>query len=90
MAKRGEIHDFTGAPIRQGDTVVYATRQGNRVRMTEAEVIRPTSAIVAGRVMPLLKVRPTGRESGFVKRRSYRVETIAAEHVAVTIPGELA
>ncbi|MEU7200253.1 hypothetical protein [Streptomyces sp. NPDC045470] len=56
--------------------------------MTEAEVLRTTSAIVAGRVMPLLKVRPTGLESGFIKRRSFRTETIAAEHVAVTIPGD--
>ncbi|MEV3856084.1 hypothetical protein AB0J38_17385 [Streptomyces sp. NPDC050095] len=88
MSKRGHIHDFTGAPILAGDTVVYATRQGNRVRMTEAVVIKTTSALLGGRVVPLLKVKPTGQESGFVRRRSLRVETIAAEHVAVTIPGD--
>ncbi|MFD9813970.1 hypothetical protein [Streptomyces sp. NPDC059080] len=88
MSKRGAIHDFTGAPIISGDTVVYATRQANRVRMTEAVVIKTTSAILGGRVVPMLKVKPTGQESGFVRRRSLRLETIAAEHVAVTIPGD--
>ncbi|WP_078970395.1 hypothetical protein [Streptomyces natalensis] len=88
MSKRGHIHDFTGAPIVVGDTVVYATRQANRVRMTEAVILKTTSAIIGGRVVPLLKVKPTGQESGFVRRRSFRVETIAAEHVAVTIPGD--
>ncbi|MGK5728196.1 hypothetical protein [Streptomyces sp. URMC 124] len=90
MGKRGNISDFTGAEIREGDTVVYAARRGNGVRMTEAVVERTYTEQYKGRTIPMLKVRPTGRESGFVKRSVFRTETIVAEHVAVTIPAEVA
>ena len=89
MAKRGHIHDFTGAEIRDGDTIVYAARRGNGVRMTEATVLETYTEQFKGRTIPMLKVRPTGRESGFVKRTVIRTETVVAEHVAVTIPAEV-
>ncbi|MEU7186448.1 hypothetical protein [Streptomyces sp. NPDC045369] len=89
MAKRGHIHDFTGAEIREGDTLVYAARRGNGVRMVEATVLRTYTEQYKGRTIPMLKVKPTGNESGFVKRSTFRVETVAAEHVAVTIPAEV-
>jgi hypothetical protein len=56
--------------------------------MTEAIVLDTYTEQFKGRTIPMLKVRPTGRESGFVKRTTYRVETIVAEHVAVTIAAE--
>ncbi|AKA05558.1 hypothetical protein SAZ_26260 [Streptomyces noursei ZPM] len=89
MAKRGHIHDFTGQEIREGDTLVYAARRGNSVRMVEAVVLRTYTENYKGRVLPMLKVKPTGNESGWVKRATFRVETVAAEHVAVTVPAEV-
>ncbi|MGW1376463.1 hypothetical protein ACWD6P_19635 [Streptomyces sp. NPDC002446] len=89
MAKRGHIHDFTGQEIREGDTLVYAARRGYGVRMVEATVQRTYTEQYKGRTIPTLKVKPTGNESGFVKRSTFRVETVAAEHVAVTIPVEV-
>ncbi|WP_172384876.1 hypothetical protein [Streptomyces sp. MNP-20] len=88
MGKRGHIHDFTGAEIREGDTVVYAARRGNGVRMTEAVVLDTYTERFKGRTIPMLHVRPTGRESGFVKRSTARPARIVADHVAVTIPVE--
>ncbi|MGW1837097.1 hypothetical protein [Streptomyces sp. NPDC002067] len=87
MATRGHIHDFTGAEIREGDTLVYAARRGNGVRMVEAVVKRTYTEQYKGRTIPMLKVKPTGNESGFIKRLTFRVETVAAEHVAVTSLG---
>ncbi|MGV9263169.1 hypothetical protein ACWDRR_00730 [Kitasatospora sp. NPDC003701] len=83
---RGRICDYAGEEILPGDLVAYAVRTGNRVRMSDAVVVKLTSAVVGGRVVPLLKVRPTGVESGFVKRRSPRVVTISAEHARVVVP----
>lgn len=88
MGKRGNIHDFTGAEVREGDTIVYSARRGNGVRMTEAVVLETYTEKYKGRVLPMLKVRPTGNESGFVKRASFAVQHIAAEHFAVTVPAE--
>lgn len=36
---RTPLTDFTGAEIRPGKLIVYATRRGNRVRQTEAVVV---------------------------------------------------
>ncbi|MER6051034.1 hypothetical protein ABT168_26880 [Streptomyces sp. NPDC001793] len=77
MAKRGHIHDFTGQEIREGDTLVYAARRGNSVRMVEAAVLRTYTENHKGRILPMLKVKPTGNESGWVKRSTFRVETVA-------------
>lgn len=88
MSKRGNIHDFAGAEVRVGDTIVYSARRGNGVRMTEAVVLKTYTEKYKGRVLPMLAVRPTGNESGFVKRSSFAIQHIAAEHFAVTVPAE--
>ncbi|MCM2391743.1 hypothetical protein [Streptomyces albipurpureus] len=82
MAK-ARLTDFTGAEIRPGSLIAYPTRQGNRVRATEAIVLETQSNRSTGRVVPMLKVKPTGRESGFVARKTLAVRTVSAEHVVV-------
>jgi hypothetical protein len=86
MAKRGTVTDYAGDEIYRGDLVAYATRQANRVRMTDAIVQRVTARIVGGRLVPMLLVRPTGQESGFTARKSSRAEWISAEHVRLVVP----
>ncbi|WP_097964570.1 hypothetical protein [Streptomyces sp. or20] len=80
---RTPLTDFTGAEIRPGMLVVYATRRGNRVRQTEARVLETKTNRAAGRVVPELKVLPTGRESGISARKTLVPRTIGAEHVVV-------
>ncbi|WP_282793690.1 hypothetical protein [Streptomyces sp. CC224B] len=87
MAKRGVITDYTGEELYRGDLICYATRQGNRVRLTDALIVKATAKLVDGRLRPMLKVRPTGSESGFAKRRSMRAEWIGAEHARLIMPG---
>ncbi|MEV7844101.1 hypothetical protein AB0O50_08950 [Streptomyces cyaneofuscatus] len=87
MSKRGVITDYAGEEIYKGDLVAYAARQGNRVRMTDAIVDKATARLVDGRLRGMLRVRPTGVESGFSKRRSLRKEWISSEHVRVIVPG---
>lgn len=82
MAK-ARLTDFTGAELRPGRLVVYASRQGNLVRMTEAVVLELKSNRSTGRVVPELVVAPTGRDSGFIGRKTLEPQTIAAIHVAV-------
>ncbi|KPC89911.1 hypothetical protein ADL27_38520 [Streptomyces sp. NRRL F-6602] len=82
MAKT-RLTDFTGAEIRPGKTIVYATRRGNRVRQTEATVLETMSDKRAGRVVPRLKVQPTGRDSGFSARSTLAPQYVSAEHVVV-------
>ncbi|MGY1440182.1 hypothetical protein [Streptomyces reniochalinae] len=81
MGKRGVITDYAGEELYPGDLVCYAARQGNRVRMSDAVVVKVTTRLEGGRLRPMLKVQPTGTESGFTKRRSMRQEWISAEHV---------
>ncbi|MGW1547488.1 hypothetical protein [Streptomyces sp. NPDC002346] len=80
---RTPLTDFTGAEIRPGKLISYATRRGNRVRQTEAVVLETKTNRAAGRVVPELKVRPTGRESGISSRKTLGIQTIGAEHVVV-------
>ena len=87
MAKRGVVTDYAGDELYPGDLVSYAARQANRVRMTDAVVVRVTALLENGRLRPMLKVKPTGTESGFTKRRSMRAEWISAEHVRLVQPG---
>ncbi|WP_205519291.1 hypothetical protein [Streptomyces olivoreticuli] len=54
--------------------------------MADAIVDKVTTRLVDGRLRPMLRVRPTGTESGFAKRRSLRREWITAEHVRLIIP----
>ncbi|MGY1440136.1 hypothetical protein [Streptomyces reniochalinae] len=74
MGKRGVITDYAGEELYPGDLVCYAARQGNRVRMSDAVVVKVTTRLEGGRLRPMLKVQPTGTESGFTKRRSMRQE----------------
>ncbi|MFF2039359.1 hypothetical protein ACFVVX_02930 [Kitasatospora sp. NPDC058170] len=55
--------------------------------MADAIVRKVTARMVDGRLRPMLKVQPTGIESGFVKRRSLRKTWIAAEHVRLVLSG---
>ncbi|WP_405793360.1 hypothetical protein [Streptomyces sp. NBC_01506] len=87
MSKRGVITDYSGEEIYRGDLIAYAARQGNRVRMTDAIVDKVTARLVDGRLRGMLRVRPTGVESGFSKRRSLRREWISSEHVRLILPG---
>ncbi|MFB7919373.1 hypothetical protein [Streptomyces sp. NPDC056061] len=82
MAKT-RLTDFTGAEIRKDKLIVYATRRGNRVRQTEAVVLETMSDRRAGRVVPRLKVQPTGRDSGFSARSTLEPQYIGTEHVVV-------
>lgn len=87
MAKRGSVCDYAGEELYPGDLVCYSARQGNRVRMTDAIVLRTYVKRVDGRLSPWMDVQPTGDESGFVKRRSLRVEDVSVEHVRLVQPG---
>lgn len=87
MAKRGTVSDYAGTPIHAGDLITYSARVGNRVRATDAVVLKTTARNVGGRLQPMLRVQPTGVESGFVRRDSMRIENISTEHVRVIIPG---
>ncbi|MCX4687213.1 hypothetical protein OG401_23395 [Kitasatospora purpeofusca] len=86
MGKRGIIVDYAGEELHPGDLIAYAARQGNRVRLADALVEVVTTKLVDGRLRPMLRVRPTGTESGFVRRRSLRAEWISSEHVRLVIP----
>lgn len=88
MGRRGVVTDYAGEEIRKGDLVVYAARQENRVRMTDARVEKVTTRLAGGRLIPMLKVKPTGDESGFTQRVSMRTVWIAAEHVRLILPSE--
>ncbi|MBB5934585.1 hypothetical protein [Streptomyces zagrosensis] len=80
------VTDYSGDEIYRGDLVAYAARQGNRVRMADAIVDKVTARLVDGRLRAMLRVMPTGMESGFTKRRSLRKEWISAEHVRLIVP----
>jgi hypothetical protein len=81
VGKRGVVTDYAGEELYPGDLVAYAARQGNRVRLSDALVLQVTAVLEGGRLRPMLKVQPTGTESGFTRRKSLRTEWIAAEHV---------
>lgn len=80
---KGNLTDFTGAEIYPGRLIAYPTRRGNRVRNTEAVVLELESNRAAGRVVPMLLVKPTGRDSGFIGRKTLTPQHVAAEHVVV-------
>lgn len=80
LAKRGVVTDYAGEELYPGDLINYAARQGNRVRVSDAIVEKVTAVLEGGRLRPMLKVQPTGTESGFTKRRTMRAEWISAEH----------
>lgn len=86
MGKRGVVTDYAGDELYRNDLIVYSARQGNRVRMVDAIVDKVTTRLVDGRLRAMLRVQPTGIESGFTKRRSLRKEWISAEHVRLITP----
>lgn len=86
MSKQGTVCDYAGEALYRGDLIAYAARRGNRVRMTDAEVLRVTARKHGGRLVPMLLVRPTGDESGFSRRKSQRAVWISAEHVRLLEP----
>jgi hypothetical protein len=88
VAKRGVVTDYAGEELYKGDLVAYSAREGNRVRMTDARVEKVTTRLAGGRLVPMLKVKPTGDESGFTRRKSHRSVWIGAEHVRLILPGE--
>jgi hypothetical protein len=87
VSTRRDVCDYAGEELYAGDLICFAARVRNRVRMTDAIVLKVTARLVGGRLVPMLKVRPSGAESGFVKRRSARAEWISAEHVRLILPG---
>ncbi|MEV4939599.1 hypothetical protein [Streptomyces zaomyceticus] len=80
---KSRLSDFTGAEIVPGAIIAFPSRQGNRVRNSEAVVLETMSDKSSGRVVPMLKVKPTGRDSGFIARKTLAVQHVSAEHVVV-------
>lgn len=86
VAKRGVVTDYAGNELHPGDLIAYSARQSNRTRMSDAVVVEATAkqANVEGVglvLVPVLKVQPTGVESGFVKRKTPTPQWITTEHV---------
>ena len=86
MSRRRTVCDYAGNELYPGDLINYPTRQGNRVRATDAIILAVKTKRLSGRVVPFLEVRPTGFDSGFVPRRSLRREEIGTEHVRLVTP----
>ncbi|MGV4924119.1 hypothetical protein K2224_27065 [Streptomyces sp. BHT-5-2] len=57
---------------------MYTARRGHGVPMVEATVLRTYTENYNGRILPMLKVKPTGNESGWVKRSTFRGEKTMA------------
>lgn len=89
MTARGKVHDYAGEELRAGDLVAYAARQGNRVRMSDGIVLGAATKSIAGRLLPVLRIQPTGTDSGWGMgaRKSLRPVDIFAEHVRLITPG---
>ncbi|MFC9620250.1 hypothetical protein ACFTXM_09700 [Streptomyces sp. NPDC056930] len=92
MAKRGVVTDYAGNELHPGDLIAYSARQGNRVRMADAVVLeasaKPVEVPKVGTVLvPVLRVQPTGVESGFVKRKTDTAQWITTEHVRLVTAG---
>ncbi|MFD7257805.1 hypothetical protein [Streptomyces sp. NPDC059874] len=84
MGKRGTVVDYAGEPLYRGDLITYSTRCGNRVRASDAIIAeKPKAVMVGGRLTPMLKVQPTGVDSGYGlgERKTLRTEWISPEHV---------
>jgi len=92
MGKRGVVTDYGGNELHEGDLIAYGARQGNRVRLADAVVLEATAKRtkvegVGYVLIPVLRVQPTGVESGFVKRKSPAPQWITTEHVRLLIAG---
>lgn len=83
MGKRGTITDYAGEALYPGDLITYGTRRGNRVRLSDAIVIRCYTRRVGWYAVPRLLVQPTGTDSGYGltrERKSLRRVVISPEH----------
>lgn len=87
MAERGSVTDYAGEELFPGDLIAYAARHGTRVRMTDARIEKVLIVREGTHVVPVLKVKPTGSESGFKARKTLRTEWIYAEHVRLIRSG---
>ncbi|MGW5637136.1 hypothetical protein [Streptomyces sp. NPDC003832] len=92
MSKRGVVTDYAGNELYPGDLIAYAARNGNRVRQADAVVLEVSTRLThvedVGKVLvPVLRVQPTGVESGFTKRRTGSPQWITAEHVRLVHAG---
>lgn len=91
MGKRGVVTDYAGEELHAGDLVAYSARQGNRVRMADAIVLEATAHStpvkgVGNVLIPVLRIQPTGTESGFAKRKTLASQWITTEHVRLITP----
>ncbi|MFE6159827.1 hypothetical protein ACFQ7F_13050 [Streptomyces sp. NPDC056486] len=81
MSKRGTITDYAGEAVYRGDLINYSSRCENGVRVADAIIRETYFAKVDGRKFPMLKVQPTGTDSGHEPRKTLRAEHVAATHV---------
>lgn len=83
MSKRGTVSDYAGEALYAGDLINYATRAGNRTRASDAIVLQVTTVRSLGRVVAMLKVQPTGTDSGYGlgARKTLNAQWISPEHV---------
>jgi hypothetical protein len=83
MGKRGTVSDYAGEALYRGDLICYSARRGNRVRVSDAIILDVTAVNQHGRLTPMLKVQPTGTDSGWGlgARKTLRTEWVSAEHV---------
>lgn len=88
MSKRGVVTDYAGEELYAGDLITFATRHGNRVRMSDGIVQDVTTESIGGRLVPTLLVQPTGTDSGWGlgARKTLRAVKISAEHVRLVTP----
>lgn len=88
-AARLVVTDYAGEPLDVGDLINYASRYGNRVRVADAVIIGIRREHIAGRLMPMLRVQPTGTDSGYgmAERRTLRAEWISPEHARLLTKG---
>lgn len=88
MGKRGVVSDYAGQELHAGDLITFATRHGNRVRMSDAVVLDVTTKKVDGRLVAMLLIQPTGRDSGWGlgARKTLRQVEVTAEHVRLVAP----
>ncbi|MFF7361066.1 hypothetical protein [Streptomyces sp. NPDC008125] len=80
MADRGTVTDYAGEALYTGDLINYPSRRKNGVRAADAIIREIYFDRVGGRLFPMLKVEPTGMDSGHVPRRSLRMEHVATTH----------
>lgn len=84
---RGDITDYAGEAVYAGDLINYPSRQDNGVRASDAVVLETYFSRVGGRKFPMLKVQPTGTDSGHTPRVTMRAEHVAATHVRLLRSG---